>query len=134
MVEVDIYWPHQAGNDKKLGKWLLYLEDVPKVNSTSGGECTISEKDVNPLNLTAHDMASLTAPVMQPSNKKENQNKTSSSSSGTEKKSSNEEIVSNRVRRDHSMIIKADKLVDADGKKTNIVVMVRRIIENNHTE
>lgn len=36
----------------------------------------------------------------------------------------NESAVLNRVRRDRSMIIRADKLIDADGKKTNIVTMV----------
>lgn len=36
----------------------------------------------------------------------------------------NESAVLNRVRRDRSMIIRADKLVDADGKKSNIVTMV----------
>lgn len=136
-VEVDIDWPHQVGNDKPLGKWLLYLEEKPSVESTSGGECTISENLVNPLNLKAHaEAASLTAPVMlqdpafiKRSNKShtfamEYREKSSSSFSSNEKKSSSDEILLNRVRRDRSMIIRADKLVDVDGKKTNTVTMV----------
>lgn len=46
-----------------------------------------------------------------------------SSFSSFEKKSSDENVL-NRVRRDRSMIIRADKLVDVDGKKTNTVTMV----------
>lgn len=53
--------------------------------------------------------------------------KSKSSFSSNEKKSSNEELSSvsnNRVKRDRSMIIRAEKLIDNDGKKTNIVSMV----------
>lgn len=48
------------------------------------------------------------------------------SSFSSEKKPSNDETSSslNRVRRDRSMIIRAEKLTDKDGKKTNIVSMV----------
>lgn len=111
---------------------------MPVVESTSSGECTVSKELVNPLKLKAHaEAASLTSPVMlqdpafiKRSNKShtfamEYREKSSSSFSSTEKKASNEENVLNRVRRDRSMIIRADKLVDVDGKKTNTVTMVK---------
>jgi integrin alpha 7 len=131
-VEVDIDWPHQVGNDKPLGKWLLYLEGVPIVESTSGGECTISKELVNPLKLKAHeDAASLTASSLQQDrvfNKRTNKSHTFAmeyrEKSSTEKKPTGDENILNRVRRDRSMIIRADKLVDVDGKKTNTVTMV----------
>lgn len=40
-------------------------------------------------------------------------------------KQTNESATLNRFKRDRSMIIRADKLVDKDGKKANIVTMVR---------
>lgn len=49
------------------------------------------------------------------------------SSMQQEKKTASDESILNRVRRDHSMIIRAEKLIDKDGKKTNIVSMVKLI-------
>jgi hypothetical protein len=43
-------------------------------------------------------------------------------------KQTNESATLNRVKRDRSMIIRADKLVDGDGKKANIVTMVNHLI------
>lgn len=125
------------GNDKALGKWLLYLEELPIVEGTGGGECTVADRWINPLHLKIREQpASLMAPalIQDPALMKrpnrthsfaEYREKSSSSISSSEKKSSNDETVLNRVRRDRSMIIRAEKLVDEDGKKTNIVSMVR---------
>lgn len=136
-VEVDIDWPHQVGNDKPQGKWLLYLESIPIVEGTGGGECTVADRFVNPLNLKIQEQpenfmapALLQDPaLMKPLNRShsfaEYREKSSSSISSFEKKTSNEETALNRIRRDRSMIIRAEKLVDEDGKKTNIVSMVR---------
>lgn len=87
---------------------------------------------MNPLKLKAYEEASsLTAPAtlqdstyMRRLNKSHTFTREKSSLSSVEKKSSEENIL-NRVRRDRSMIIRADKLVDADGKKTNTVTMVK---------
>lgn len=157
-MEVDIDWPHQVGNDKTQGKWLLYLEKLPTVGGN--GECFVDDKYVNPLKLTNKDFAeNLVASAstygslrMKPSNRSRTFaehkpsstvekvssssiiekssssstfEKSSSSFSTSEKKSSNEEVVHNRVRRDHAMIIRSEKLTDSDGKKTNFVTMVR---------
>lgn len=147
-MEVDIDWPHQVGNDKPLGKWLLYLEDLPIVEGTGGGECSVAKEYVNPLNLKFREPAmSAIAPALtqDPALLKRSNNKSHSfameyrerssstftsnekSSSTFEKKSTAEENILNRVRRDRSMIIRADKLIDQDGKKTNIVKMVRKV-------
>lgn len=136
-VEVDIDWPHQVGNDKPLGKWLLYLEDLPIVEGTGGGECTVSDRLVNPLNIKAKESSSISMAaamiedpaLMKRHNKSvaftEYREKSASSFSSYEKKTSSEENVLNRIRRDRSMIIRAEKLIDKDGKKSNIVSMVR---------
>lgn len=122
------------GNDKPQGKWLLYLEAIPTVDSTGGGECTIAERYVNPLKLKNKEkkLDSLIAPAsMQEPALMKRSNRTHTfmeyrekSSSSQEKITTNEAIVPNRVRRDQAMVIRAEKLIDQDGKKTNIVSMV----------
>lgn len=136
-VEVDIDWPHQVGNDKPQGKWLLYLEELPIVEGTGGGDCTVAGHGVNPLNLKIKEPASsfMAPALMQDPALMKRINKShmfateyrekSSSAFSEEKKTESGEVTLNRVRRDHSMIIRAEKLVDKDGKKTNIVSMVR---------
>lgn len=138
-VEVEIDWPHQVGNDKPQGKWLLYLESMPTVEGTGGGECTVAGRQVNPLGLKAREpeaanfmAASLREdPTLMKRNNKshsfalEYSDKSSPSFSPDEKKSANDDSFLNRVKRDRSMVIRADKLTDTDGKKTNIVSMVR---------
>lgn len=125
------------GNDKPLGKWLLYLEDLPIVEGTGGGECTVSDRLINPLKIKMKEsITSFMAPALTQDPaliKRPNKSfaftgyreKATSSFSSYEKKSSSEENVLNRVRRDRSMIIRAEKLIDQDGKKSNIVSMVR---------
>lgn len=114
------------------------MEERPIVEGN--GECTVSDELVNPLNLKKLEkMASLMASSLTTDpallrttrvNKShsfvEYREKTSQSekSSSSEKKSSSDENILNRVRRDRSMIIRAEKLIDKDGKKTNIVSMV----------
>lgn len=133
-VEVDIEWPHQVGNDKPQGKWLLYLEDRPIVEGAGGGECTVEERLINPLNIKIKEpVSSFIAPALREDPALLKTNKSRSfveyrekiSSMPQEKKTANDESILNRVRRDHSMIIRAEKLIDKDGKKTNIVSMVR---------
>lgn len=126
-------WPYQVGNDKAQGKWLLYLEDVPFVEGGGGGECqVITPNSVNPLNLVRKPIEAnmMSAALMdEPALLKRTNRSHSFAMQYRQKESSvekqlNESAVLNRVRRDRSMIIRADKLVDADGKKSNIVTMV----------
>ncbi|MCL4126439.1 UNVERIFIED_CONTAM: hypothetical protein GTU68_044885, partial [Idotea baltica] len=44
---VEIQWPYQVENNKKEGKWLLYLTDIPIVDGD--GECDVNPEYVNPL-------------------------------------------------------------------------------------
>lgn len=141
-VEVDIDWPYQVGNDKPQGKWLLYLEGIPFIQSdgSATGECKLKDNALdNPLNLgskPSNDSRMAASLQQDPalinrSNKsqtfaREYREKISSSySSSSEKKNNHDEAILNRVRRDRAKIIKPEKLVDRDGKKTNFVSMVR---------
>ncbi|XP_070506868.1 integrin alpha-PS1 isoform X2 [Chironomus tepperi] len=132
-VEVYIDWPYQVGNDKPLGKWLLYLEDNPIIEGAGGGVCSLvdSSNSINPLGLIRKPLDSvgmLSAPLMEEPALMRRSNKSHNfaiyqKSSTYEEKQSSESSVLNRVKRDRAMIIRADKLVDSDGKKTNIVTM-----------
>ncbi|XP_013781408.1 integrin alpha-PS1-like [Limulus polyphemus] len=48
-VDVVISWPYEIENEKKHGKWLLYMVGVPTVSGQ--GACVMSEKQVNPLDI-----------------------------------------------------------------------------------
>lgn len=136
-----IDWPFQVGNDKPLGKWLLYLEDNPIIEGAGGGVCSLvdSSNSINPLGLTRKPLESagmLSAPLMDEPALLRRTNKSHNfaiyqKSSTYEEKHSSESSVLNRVKRDRAMIIRADKLVDSDGKKTNIVTMVINSIQRN---
>jgi hypothetical protein len=135
-IEVFIDWPVQVGNDKPLGKWLLYLEDNPIVEGAQGGECTVERQDdVNPLNLGRKPLETgrFAAPLMEDPALLRHANKSYTfamplrhkiSPFDNDEKQTNQSASLNRVRRDRSMIIRADNLIDSDGKKTNIVTMV----------
>ncbi|CAG2067537.1 unnamed protein product, partial [Timema podura] len=48
---VSIEWPFQVGNDKPQGKWLLYLDEKPVVETLDSWECHLPDNEVNPLGL-----------------------------------------------------------------------------------
>lgn len=131
-LEVHIRWPHQVANDKPQGKWLLYLEDRPIIEGADGGECTtVTDSIFNPLKLQRRpqsiDAVSFSAP--EPYRKMPNLNRSvsvtgESSEKMTLSKFSASTVNVNRVKRDRAMIIRAEQLVDKDGKKTDIVHMV----------
>jgi hypothetical protein len=131
---VDIDWPHQVGNDKTQGKWLLYLEDFPIIEGAQG---SCSNHSINPLELTKKSSTQKLAALIEepepalmrrPANKSITfaayKQKISSESSSSHEKHASETGALNRVKRDRAMIIRAEKLIDSDGKKTNIVTMV----------
>lgn len=122
-LEVNIMWPYQVANDKPQGKWLLYLEQVPQVESTNGGDCEYQSDIFNPLKLKQkprelyeqqHIGETATASRLRA-------NKTlllmGESSERTAERT-------NRVKRDRAMIIRPEKLTDDKGKESNIVHMV----------
>ncbi|KAB7494231.1 Integrin alpha-PS1 [Armadillidium nasatum] len=50
-LKVQIHWPYQTENNKKEGKWLLYMTDIPVVDGD--GECDVNPEYVNPLVLSS---------------------------------------------------------------------------------
>lgn len=129
-LEVFISWPHQVANDKTQGKWLLYLEDKPVIDGAGGGECEINNDSIfNPLKLqkrpTAIDILDVGAPEAY--RKFSYTNRSQSVIAESSDKQSFSKFSSgtlNRVRRDRAMIIRAERLMDKDGKKSDIVHMV----------
>lgn len=113
------------------------MEDNPIVEGAGGGDCVVyPNNSINPLNLSKRQLdanpmmaAALTEdPTLL---KRVNKSQTFSMyrqklTYSSEEKTSNETSGHlNRVKRDRAMIIRADKLVDNDGKKSNIVTMVK---------
>lgn len=132
-LNVKISWPHQVANDKEKGKWLLYLEEKPIIDGPGGGECSIDPLSlINPLKLSRKmDAMSINEPAQLldyrsiVGNKSYHFVATSSEKNRliSEKSSSS---ALNRVKRDRSVVIRAERLVDKDGKKTDIVNMVKK--------
>lgn len=129
-MNVRIKWPYQVANDKEKGKWLLYLEDKVTVEGVAG-ECTMD--GINPLGLPKRpkplDFENRPEELIDYRSYMAKRNKTHLfSAESSEKRSLNAKQSSsstlNRVRRDHAVIIRAERLVDKDGKKTDIVNMV----------
>lgn len=133
-LEVWILWPHQVANDKPQGKWLLYLEDKPVVVGAGGGECESKEDIFNPLKLLSRPqpaelrMAQETAPRFSRFSMHNQENR-----SVTILKSSSEasQNTLNRIRRDRTMVIRPESLVDEEGKHSQIVNMVRLVWISN---
>jgi integrin alpha 7 len=126
-------WPHQVANDKPQGKWLLYMDEPPIIEGAGGGECYVNQqKLINPLLLqkrpaTPDQIAQLLQE--QPRFYSGNKTKVSFSESSIYEKTTNTKFSSissslNRVKRDRAMIIRAERLTDKDGKKTDTVHMV----------
>lgn len=130
-LNVKIKWPHQVANDKDKGKWLLYLSDKIVIEGVSG-EC--SPDGINPLNLPKRlnlmDLADEPAEFMDYRSYIAKMNKSqavlaeSSEKRPKDTKQSSSSTL-NRVRRDHALIIRAERLVDKDGKKAEVVTMVK---------
>lgn len=129
-LNVKIKWPHQVANDKEKGKWLLYLADRITIEGASG-ECSV--EDINPLNLPKRpklmDLANEPAELMDFRSYMAKMNHSqavfaeSSEKRPVHSKAAGGSVL-NRVRRDRAVIIRAERLVDKDGKKTDIVSMV----------
>ena len=48
-LSVVVSWPYQVENGKPVGKWLLYMDETPKVEGD--GECLMDPRQVNVLDL-----------------------------------------------------------------------------------
>uniref|UniRef100_U5EVI2 Putative vitronectin receptor alpha subunit n=1 Tax=Corethrella appendiculata TaxID=1370023 RepID=U5EVI2_9DIPT len=129
-LEVYILWPHQVANDKEQGKWLLYLEDKPIIEAAGGGDCQLKNMSfINPLRLTKKSFMTEIPELAPEAYARRNLNKSttftgeSSEKSTSFSKFSSSSSTLNRVKRDRSMIIRAESLTDKDGKKKDIVHM-----------
>lgn len=119
---------------------------MPFVEGGGGGKCEVQKEPVNPLNLSQRPLEAtkmMASALMEDPALLRRTNRshtfTMSQSLYRQKETSfekqtNENASLNRFKRDRSMIIRADKLVDGDGKRTNIVTMVNyRIIIYSHS-
>lgn len=113
---------------------------MPIVEGGGGGSCEVlTERAVNPLGLIRkpHETQMMASALMEDPALLRRSNRSHTfalhhrQKESSLEKQSNESATLNRVKRDRSMIIRADKLVDDDGKKTNIVTMVKLIILKN---
>lgn len=139
-LNVRISWPHQVANDKEKGKWLLYLEDKPVIEGAGGGECLIKPASlINPLNLPKQQKF---VEIMAPADLMDYRSRSMSGNKSQSVVVQNSEKVTfssskstgsplNRVKRDHAVIIRAEQLVDKDGKKSDVVNMVSKDINSN---
>lgn len=129
-LNVRIQWPYQVGNDN-IKKWLLYLEDKIILEGAGGGECTIDP--INPLKLRKRsklsDFSDEPAELMDyrsyiaKINRSHSILAESSEKRATVDKKESGSVL-NRFKRDNSMIIRAERLIDKNGKKTDIVNIV----------
>lgn len=129
-VQVNIQWPHQVANDKPQGKWLLYLTDTPYVDATNGGDCVVDPNSaINPLGLKKTSVLNELMQMERYTQRAHNKSLTFASeksermSFAKQTSFSSSDNTLNRVRRDRSMIIRAERLTDKDGKQTDIVHM-----------
>lgn len=130
-VQVNIQWPYQVANDKPQGKWLLYLTDIPTVEATNGGDCVVDPNSaINPLGLKKTSVLNEMIQIDRYTQRAHNKSLTFAAEKSEKLSysrqtsfSSSETSTLNRVRRDRSMIIRAERLTDKDGKQTDIVHM-----------
>lgn len=132
-LDVEIQWPIQVAGDHDHNKWLLYLEEKPIIEGV-GGDCSADSMSfINPLKLQKRPLLMDvlgTEPTSEYSrtsgtNKSYSLYAESSEKSSQTKYSSSSHL--NRVRRERNMLVKPERLVDSEGKKTDIVHMVSGI-------
>lgn len=131
-LDIEIQWPIQAAGEHDHNKWLLYLEEKPHIEGV-GGDCSAdSMAFINPLKLSRRPLLMDvlgTEPTSEYSRSEGSQKNKSYSvfAESSEKSSQSKYSTSshlNRVRRERNMPVKSERLVDSDGKKTDIVHMV----------
>lgn len=112
-VDINFEWPYQVANNKPQGKWLLYLEDVPTVESQGGGSCTMLPGQVNPLELPPR-------PGLEETSWEEiaPRGQYSSQMNGTQDIPSR-----SRRKREQEMIVRPEAYTDKEGRKHQVVFM-----------
>lgn len=113
-VRVEILWPYQVFTRRvEGGKWLLYLEDKPKIDGNETNACLVSSpKDVNPLHLT-------------PSGLDEDDFEEAAANDT----STNANFVhGSRRKRDVEEVVPSELRPGPDGKQRKVVTMVRYLL------
>lgn len=132
-LDIEIQWPVQVSGEHDQNKWLLYLEEKPHIEGVSGDCSAESLAFINPLKLSRRPLLMDvlgTEPTSEYSRSEmSSKNKSYSLYAESSEKSSHTKYSSgsshlNRVRRERNMPIKSERLIDPDGKKTDIVHMV----------
>ncbi|XP_060847943.1 integrin alpha-PS1 isoform X2 [Rhopalosiphum padi] len=120
---VNIDWPYQVASHYTPGKWLLYLDEKPYVEAISGGECFMSQEQVNPLGLAVRPgVQEMPLDSISTENIVLNNYMMSKSTSSIMKNSSSG-YYQNRVRREQNNVVSAETSVNDNGKHEEIVKM-----------
>jgi hypothetical protein len=121
-IEVHIDWPYQVANHYATKKWLLYLDEKPYVEALNGGECLMSQDQVNPLNLLARPgIQEIPLDNIRSENMALTNFMSQKSTTNTIKNSSG--YYQNRIRRQQNYVVGVETYTDENGKKTEIVKM-----------
>lgn len=114
-VDINFEWPFQVANNKPQGKWLLYLEDVPAVESQGGESCTMKPGQVNPLNLRQR-------PGLEEASWDEISPRGGNIYSGPSNTTQNSPSKIRR-KREQEMIVRPEAWTDKEGRKHQVVYM-----------
>ncbi|VVC46162.1 Hypothetical protein CINCED_3A016546 [Cinara cedri] len=121
-LEVHIDWPYQVASHT-TGKGLLYLDEKPYVEALSGGECYMSQGQVNPLGLPMRPgIQEMPLDTIRSENIALN-NLMSSKLSTNMIKNSSGGYYQNRIRREQNYIIQPETYIKENEKHLEIVKM-----------
>lgn len=132
-LDVKISWPYQVANDKEQGKWLLYLEEAPIIDGADENSiCNILPSNaVNPLKLLKRpkmmELFNSDAEYIKTDDSRINKTHNFVAESSEKLTLSTPKYSGahlNRVKRDRAVLIRAESLVDKDGKRAEMVTMV----------
>ncbi|XP_044002303.1 integrin alpha-PS1 isoform X2 [Aphidius gifuensis] len=115
-IEVIISWPYEVANDKLHGKWLLYLEDMPIINHSGGGECYLpAGQTPNPLKLLGSINYDDLDPIFGST--------TLSPSTIIDNKKNSTTFNHIRERRDTEKVVNTKTIIEKDGTRRQVVSM-----------
>ncbi|XP_003246766.1 integrin alpha-PS1 isoform X2 [Acyrthosiphon pisum] len=120
---VNIEWPYQVASHFTPRKWLLYLDEKPYVEAISGGECYMTQGQVNPLGLPVRPgVQEMPLDSISTENIALNSHMISKTTTSIIKNSSSG-YYQNRVRREQNYVVGAETYVKDNGKHIDVVKM-----------
>ncbi|XP_050530461.1 integrin alpha-PS1 isoform X2 [Daktulosphaira vitifoliae] len=119
-LEVRIEWPYQIASHSS-GKWLLYLDERPYIESLGGGECILASGQVNPLNLIVRP--GVQEIPLENFRKDNSLNNLLNSKTVTSETKNSTGFYQNRIRREENYILGAETYINDNGKPKEIVKM-----------